>query len=300
MHALVRHVVMAVGLAALASAVWPPLAATAQTEPPDAIAAMLENARHDLEINTALEARISVEMERLRQAAHAPSDVITDYEAYLGRVRAMVTENRRLVQRLNALHLQSTLSKSSRQVMEAESLQTIIDTPIPEAGVVDGVAHLDRELDASLGEFDEMLLEELRLIREKSSPQMDSLAQEAADAAERLRAKGIDLDADPSETESEAEAPRQQTGSELESEPSPTGTTAGAAVRKDNSGLPTPSTGHAAEGVEGDRQRRAGRYDGSDDDIVARQLREAAEQETDPALKEKLWQEYETYKRDGE
>ena len=32
-------------------------------------------------------------------------------------------------------------------------------------------------------------------------------------------------------------------------------------------------------------------------DIVARQLREAAEKETDPVLKEKLWKEYEAYKK---
>jgi hypothetical protein len=30
---------------------------------------------------------------------------------------------------------------------------------------------------------------------------------------------------------------------------------------------------------------------------VARQLREAAEKETDPVLKEKLWKEYEEYKK---
>jgi hypothetical protein len=34
----------------------------------------------------------------------------------------------------------------------------------------------------------------------------------------------------------------------------------------------------------------------ADDDIVARQLREAAEKEKDPALKKKLWQEYKKYK----
>jgi hypothetical protein len=33
-----------------------------------------------------------------------------------------------------------------------------------------------------------------------------------------------------------------------------------------------------------------------DDDIVARQLREAAEKETDPELKKKLWEEYRKYK----
>jgi hypothetical protein len=37
--------------------------------------------------------------------------------------------------------------------------------------------------------------------------------------------------------------------------------------------------------------------DGSDDDVVARQLREAAEKESDPELKAKLWEEYRRYKR---
>ena len=39
------------------------------------------------------------------------------------------------------------------------------------------------------------------------------------------------------------------------------------------------------------------KLDKLDDDIVARQLKEAAEQESDPVLKEKLWQEYYNYKR---
>jgi hypothetical protein len=40
--------------------------------------------------------------------------------------------------------------------------------------------------------------------------------------------------------------------------------------------------------------------DGSDDDIVARRLRKAAEQETDPELKDKLWQEYIEYKKNAQ
>ena len=35
-------------------------------------------------------------------------------------------------------------------------------------------------------------------------------------------------------------------------------------------------------------------------DIVARRLRKAAEQETDPELKEKLWKEYIEYKKNGQ
>ena len=36
--------------------------------------------------------------------------------------------------------------------------------------------------------------------------------------------------------------------------------------------------------------------DGNDDDVVARQLREAAMREPDPAVREKLWDEYRKYK----
>ena len=39
--------------------------------------------------------------------------------------------------------------------------------------------------------------------------------------------------------------------------------------------------------------------DGSDDDVVARQLREAAMKETDPRLRERLWDEYRRYKQGG-
>lgn len=35
---------------------------------------------------------------------------------------------------------------------------------------------------------------------------------------------------------------------------------------------------------------------GNDDDVVARQIREAALKETDASLREKLWQEYRKYK----
>ncbi|MBQ0719320.1 MAG: hypothetical protein KBT88_13195 [Gammaproteobacteria bacterium] len=51
-------------------------------------------------------------------------------------------------------------------------------------------------------------------------------------------------------------------------------------------GLETTRRGGIPEDIEG----------GSDDDIVARQIREAALQEKDPVLREKLWNEYRKYK----
>ena len=50
-------------------------------------------------------------------------------------------------------------------------------------------------------------------------------------------------------------------------------------------------------GAQGSGDSRTEIPDGSDDDIVARRLRKAAEAETDPELKEKLWKEYIEYKK---
>ncbi len=65
------------------------------------------------------------------------------------------------------------------------------------------------------------------------------------------------------------------------------------------------STGGGGRGGTGGRSSGAGANvppevpDGSDDDIVARQIREAAEKETDPELRDKLWKEYIEYKKNA-
>jgi hypothetical protein len=55
--------------------------------------------------------------------------------------------------------------------------------------------------------------------------------------------------------------------------------------------------GGGAKGGSGPTEAPAGIPDGHDDDIVARQLREAAMKETDPELRERLWEEYRKYKQ---
>jgi hypothetical protein len=264
--------------------------------PPDAMVDTLSAAHRDLERNTALEARTAAGLEELKQTGRAPADVITDYEAYLEHVRAMVAENRRLVQQLETLRLEGVQPASSTQALQAGQM---IDAPIPETTVTDEVAALDRELNASLAEFDELLLEEMERIRERSSPRVDALAQAAADAAERLKEKGIDIEASGSQTESESSPSGQREASAAMPGKTSSPTAANAPGRASDSGKTATPGGGDAEGIEGDRQTPTGRRDGGDDDIVARQLREAAEQETDPVLKEKLWKEYDTYKRGG-
>ena len=65
---------------------------------------------------------------------------------------------------------------------------------------------------------------------------------------------------------------------------------AGAIARARNGTTPPPPK-------RGDSSNAGDVNDAKDDDIIARQLREAAMQETDPELKEKLWAEYRRYKR---
>jgi hypothetical protein len=55
--------------------------------------------------------------------------------------------------------------------------------------------------------------------------------------------------------------------------------------------------GVQGEATQGDPRVPKDVGDGSDDDVVARQLREAAMKEDDPELREKLWDEYREYKK---
>lgn len=61
---------------------------------------------------------------------------------------------------------------------------------------------------------------------------------------------------------------------------------------------PPSASGPGKKPQEAAAPKRHQSQDGAgDDDIIARQLREAAEKETDPILKEKLWAEYNKYKK---
>jgi hypothetical protein len=142
------------------------------------------------------------------------------------------------------------------------------------------------------------LLKELDLIRAKSAEKMRDLAEEAAEAAKRLREKGIDVEtSSSSESSGESEA-QENTGKEgTGADAAESGTekqtdTEKGDIGKDEAAGKTSQ--EAGQGSTGERKRYGG---GEDDDIVARQLREAAENETDPELKEKLWKEYEAYKK---
>jgi len=143
------------------------------------------------------------------------------------------------------------------------------------------LAVLDAELMGGLGEFDEMLLREQQRVRAQT-PMSDSAASGGAGAGAG--------DGEGTEGSEGSEGSGGDTGESGEG---------AEAFEGDGNG----STGMG--GREGSRSERGSRGrgvppdipDGDDDDVVARQLREAAEKETSPELKAKLWEEYRKYKK---
>ena len=143
---------------------------------------------------------------------------------------------------------------------------------------------LDAELLSGLGDFDEMLLREQERVRAEA-PMTDAGAAGGAGSGAGGAGEGEGSEGDGSEGD----------GSEGESGESGEGSEAAEGEGDASGGM---------GGREGSRSQRGGRRqgvprdipDGDDDDIVARQLREAAEKETSPELKAKLWEEYRKYK----
>jgi len=145
------------------------------------------------------------------------------------------------------------------------------------------IAALDRMLNAGLGEYDEKLLREQERIKAATPNDNSGTGSES----------GAGGQGDGSEGEGSEGGPE---GEGQDAGGSPGGKREGDQSGDQRGGGPEDSsTGSAEDGS--DRDQPSDIPDGSDDDVVARQLREAAEKETDPELKAKLWEEYRRYKR---
>jgi hypothetical protein len=131
----------------------------------------------------------------------------------------------------------------------------------------------EKTLDDSLGEFDKTLEDEQRRTAENRDAQ----------AANRSASAGTSGDA--------ASGGLGRGEGDLKSERTAQAGTGGG----DAAGGNQRDRGTVSSGGSGGPDRS--RPSGEDDDIVARRLRRAAEPETDPERKEKLWKEYTEYKR---
>ncbi len=139
------------------------------------------------------------------------------------------------------------------------------------------VAELDERLNSSMSDYDGMILSEREYIQNKGAEQ----GSEQAVANAGPLYDDVLNGAEASATAKTSGAPEQT------------------AFPSSSGGMPElPSSQR-----EGDYQHNQTVYtppadipSGNDDDVVARQIREAALKEADPKLREKLWDEYRKYK----
>jgi hypothetical protein len=79
----------------------PHLSQSSQTSPQTS-QSKLEKARDDLRVSQATEKRIASELEQLKKSGNASAEDIRNYETYHERVQAMVAENRKIVEKMEA------------------------------------------------------------------------------------------------------------------------------------------------------------------------------------------------------
>lgn len=263
----------------------------------------LQAAREELRLRTETERRMREEFESLLAAGSMSAAEIADFENYLSRLGAMVDEQRRTLARLNG---DDPGDPGSAPLAEDFNRGQTDEEKI---------ALLDAELDGSLSEFDEKLLREQKEISEKSraststdsgaSGERSSASGEGGDGGEGAEGQG------ESEGEAKGKAGGEQAGGDGQFPAGGEGE-AGESAQTEESGQAGETGGQRAEGDDqvasaGGKNEGGTRVgtssippdipDGKDDDIVARQLREAAESEQDPELREKLWDEYRKYKK---
>ncbi len=164
------------------------------------------------------------------------------------------------------------------------SIEATMTAGAPGKGSNKDIAVLDEQLEESMGEFDGMILSE-RAAAQVGAGELDNEEDVA------YSGDGSDL----FETGDLSES------SEMPGMPGQEGSDAGQEGAYADAGGEQGAQGKVAQGVPAGQTVAHGTVpedvaDGSDDDIVARQIREAAMKETDPELRDKLWDEYRRYK----
>jgi hypothetical protein len=245
--------------------------------------AELTQARHDLDVSEQVLARIG-ERVRLARADPATGDEQrVRLDAYLAYVRDLVAANR---ERVRSLAQQAGALPASTPGAASGS-GGVARTDAEE------VAALDTKLGDSLSALDALLLDEARKaqLRDRDRASADKTSGAGGGGASGGRGqRGAKSD------------PSAQGGQSADGESAGAGT-----PDSGNSAPQGPASEQGSPGgrVGGDRPGAPGGTaatppdvgDGNDDDIVARQIRKAAESESDPELRRKLWEEYRKYKQ---
>jgi hypothetical protein len=179
---------------------------------------------------------------------------------------------------------------------------------VPGGGPVtheDRRAQIDRRFDETFAVFDERMRSEQEAVSRERAARAGSTSstndQEGQGGDDEEAAGGEGDGKGGSSGEGEGPGDGSGEGGEGgDGRVASTGTSGGEGEQAGGSGQQTGGgggVGGGARGGSGPSTVPADIPDGKDDDIVARQLREAAMKETDPELRERLWEEYRQYKK---
>lgn len=247
----------------------------------------LAQARHDLAVSEQVLARLTERVNVARtNPATSPAERVR-LDEYLSRVRALVAANRERVRDLEKL----VAAQPAGSRREAESVRAV-----SAATEAERVTMLDGKLNDSLEAFDKLLLDEARKAHTREAAESAATDGGGGASGGRTGKRNGGAQAGKSgEEESAGESgggKAKEAGSERESEGGPHGL-----PREGSPGGPIGGSEPGGAGPQTASTPPPDVGDGNDDDIVARQIRKAAEAEADPELRKKLWDEYRKYKQ---
>jgi hypothetical protein len=194
---------------------------------------------------------------------------VVDYAAYVARLHRQVAED------CVALAARGIPVPPDISCATAPAV-LMAPAPVDQTGERTGAektSDLDAELFNGMGEFDEMLLRE----QERIKAAAPHAAGGGGGGGQGGKGTGGESGSAGS-ADAGGDGYEQRAGGSSGDATYGAGAGPGASQRQGNNGAPP------------------GTPDGSDDDVVARQLREAAEKEPDPVLQKKIWEEYRKYK----
>ena len=214
-------------------------------------------------------------------------------------------------------YLSGRINEYCRQLRLEGGPQAVTDLPCPDESALSAeeklsftpsttqqVAELDQELTKALGDFDQQLLsEEERLAsRQPAGREYGSVpAHGGGTGTGRGAGSGQNgsggLSGQGGQPGTGGQSTGAASGGNSQGGSQGTGTDNSGGSYSGQGGQTSSGGAGAGAGKPGTQDQQPGRSQIEEgyDDIVARQLREAAEKETDPELKKKLWEEYRKY-----
>jgi hypothetical protein len=231
-----------------------------------------------LRVDYAVLQQAKADFERSKKDGKLGKGEEADFTVWIRQLRNQVADDCRLLSGVSTNPVPADLPCNQLKLSHPTSVKVDING---ESTEVEKTSRMVDQLNGSLGEFDERLLREQDRVKSRT-PRVDT----AASASAGGQGDGSGLEDDTGEGGQEKKKSQNSEKSEKRK-----GTVKGenqTAGSEDSS--PGKPLGSVKSGMPDDIP------DGSDDDVIARQIREAAEKETDPELRKKLWQEYRRYK----